>query len=143
MLTSARLAIKEKWRNLPKRLRKPFQAQHFKNTVYNTALSTFGKSTKKTADWFEAHSELMPAIKDKRRALAAYKACLSEYNLQAVRAARSQVQQAARRCSNYYWLQLCSQIQIAADTGNIKGMYDGIKQALGPIQKKSASFEVC
>ena len=55
------------------------------NTVYNIALSTFGKKTKKTADWFEAHSEeLMPAIEDKRRALAAYKAYPSEYNLQAL-----------------------------------------------------------
>ena len=27
------------------------------------------------------------------------------------------------------------------DTGNIKGMYDGIKQALGPIQKKSAPLK--
>ena len=26
-------------------------------------------------------------------------------------------------------------------TGNIKGMYDGIKQALGPIQKKSAPLK--
>ena len=43
----------------------------------------------------------------------------------------------AGRCSNNYWLQLCSQIQIAADTDNIKGMYDAIKQAFGPIQKKS------
>ena len=81
----------------------------------------------------------MPAIKDKRRSLAAYKACL--YNFQALQVARSKVQQAARRCSNDYWLQLCSQIQIAADKGNIRGMYDGIKQALGPIQKKSAPLK--
>ena len=50
-------------------------------------------------------------------------------------------QQTARRCSNDYWLQLCSQIQIAVDTGNIKGKYDGIKQALGTIQKKSAPLK--
>ena len=87
----------------------PERWEHFKNAVYNTVLSTFGKKTKKTADWFEAHlEELMPAIEDKRRSLAAYKACLSEYNLQPLRAAHSQVQQAARRCSNDYWLQLCS-----------------------------------
>ena len=42
---------------------------------------------------------------------------------------------------NEYWLQLCSQIQIAADTANIKAMYDGIKQALGPPQKKNASLK--
>ena len=66
----------------------------------------FGKN-KKMADWFEAHSEeLMPAVEEKRRALAAYKACPSEYNLQALRVAYNKVQQAARRCSNDYWLQL-------------------------------------
>lgn len=32
----------------------------------------------------------------------------------------------------------CSKIQIAADTGNIKEMHNGIKRALGPTQKKSA-----
>ena len=36
--------------------------EHFKNAVY-----TFGKKTKKTVDWFEAHlEELMPTIEDKR-----------------------------------------------------------------------------
>ena len=91
------------------------------------------------ADCFKAHSEeLMLAIEDKRRALEAYKACPSEYNLQVLRLAHSKVQQTARRCSNNYWLQLCSQIQIEMGIGNINGMYDGIKQALSPIQKKSA-----
>ena len=41
-----------------------------------------------------------------------------------------------RQCANDYWLQLYSQIQIAVGTGNIKAMYDGIKQALGPTLKK-------
>ena len=83
----------------------PEQWEYFKNTVYNTTLSTLGKKTKKMADWFEAHlEELMPVIEDKRRALAAYKACPSEYNLQALWAAHSQVQQAVRRWSNDYWL---------------------------------------
>ena len=34
------------------------------------------------------------------------------------------VQQTARRCANDYWLKLCHQIRSAADTGNIKEMYD-------------------
>ncbi|KAL8621445.1 hypothetical protein ACOMHN_048245 [Nucella lapillus] len=45
------------------------------------------------------------------------------------------------QCANDYWLQLCSQIQIAADTGNIKAMYDGIKQALSPTQKKTTPLK--
>ena len=51
-----------------------------------------------------------------------------------LRATRSKVQQISRRCANDFWLQLCSHIQVCADTGNLKGMYDGIKQAIGPMQ---------
>ena len=63
----------------------------------------------------------------------------SKQNLLTLREARSKVQQISRRCANDYWLQFSSDIQIAADTGNIKGMYDGIKQALGPTQESSPS----
>ena len=78
---------------------------------------------------------MTPVIEAKRDDLTAYKANPSEQNLQILRAARSKVQQCARQCANDYWLQLCSQIQIAADTSNIKVMYDNAKQALGPTQK--------
>ena len=116
--------------------------EHFRDVIYNAAMSTFGKKTSKSVDWFEAHSEEMtPLIEAKRNALTAYLANPSDQNLQILRAARSKVQQHARQCANDYWLQLCSQIQIAADTGNIKVMYDGIKQALGPTQKKTAPLK--
>ncbi|XP_076443949.1 uncharacterized protein LOC143282234 [Babylonia areolata] len=109
--------------------------EHFRDAVYNAAMSTFGKKTSKSADWFEAHlEEMTPVIEAKRNAL-------SEQSLQVLHAARSKVQQCARQCASDYWLQLCSQIQIAADTDNIKAMYDGIKQALGPTQKKTAPLK--
>ncbi|XP_076456338.1 uncharacterized protein LOC143290704 [Babylonia areolata] len=121
---------------------KTYRWEHFRDAVYNAAMSTFGKRTSKSADWFEAHlEEMTPVIEAKRNALTAYKTNPSEQNLQVLRAARSKVQQCARQCANDYWLQLCSQIQIAADTGNIKAMYDGIKQALGPTQKKTAPLK--
>lgn len=108
--------------------------EHFKNA----ALSMFGKKTSKMADWFEAHSEEMtPVIEEKRRAEAAYKACPSNSNLQVLRVTHSKVQQTTRRCANNHWLQLCSQIQTAADMGNIKR----IKQALGTTQKKTAPLK--
>ncbi|XP_047478074.1 uncharacterized protein LOC125031403 [Penaeus chinensis] len=84
---------------------------------------------------------MLPVIEEKRKALAAYKACPNKWNLQVLRTARSKVQKSARRCANEYCLQLCSQIQPAVDTGNIKGMYDGIKQAMGPTQKKIAPLK--
>lgn len=99
--------------------------EHFRDAVYSAAISIFGKKTSKSAYWFEAHSEKMvPVIEEKRKAHAAYKASPSERHLQALRAARNKVQMSARRCANDYWLQLCSQIQLAADTGNVKGMYE-------------------
>lgn len=118
------------------------QWQHFRDSIYNAVMTTFGKKTSNSADWFEAHSEEMTlVIKEKRRALTAYKVCPSERNLQVLRTARSKVQLCARRCTNDYWTQLCSQIQTAANTGNVRAMYDGIKQVLGPTQKKSAPLK--
>ena len=32
-------------------------------------------------------------------------------------------------------------MQICADTGNLKGMYDGIKQAIGPMQSRIAPLK--
>ena len=55
-----------------------------------------------------------------------------------LRDARSKVQQISRRCANDFWLQLCNHIQVCADSGNLKDMYDGIKQAIGPMQSRIA-----
>ena len=84
---------------------------------------------------------ITPVIETKRLLLAAYKALPSEQNLQALRSARNHVQQTARRCANEYWVQLSEDIQVAAVTGNIRGMYDGIKKALGPTQCKTAPLK--
>ena len=80
--------------------------KHFRDAVYNAAaMSTFGKKTSKSADWFEARSEEMtPVIEAKRNALTAYKANPSDQNLQILRVARSKVQQHARQCAIDYLL---------------------------------------
>ena len=96
----------------------------------------------KTHDWFDAKStEMRPVIEAKHKALIEYKRSPSERNLQILRAARSKVQQTAKRCANEYWTQLSQDIQTAAITGNIRGMYDGIKKALGPTQSKTAPLK--
>ena len=68
-----------------------------------------------------------PVIDAKRSALINFKRDQSKRNKTALRAARNKVQQTARHCANNYWLQLCQSIQTSSDTGNIRGMYDGIK----------------
>ena len=104
--------------------------ENLRVTIYNVASLTFGKKQIKTADWFEAHlDEIQLFIDEKRCALASYKSSPSERTLQMFRAARKKVQQISRHCASEFWLQLCNHIQACADTGNLKGMYDGIKQA--------------
>ena len=36
---------------------------------------------------------------------------------------------------------MCNHIQVCADTGNLKGMYDGIKQAIGQMQSRTAPLK--
>ena len=81
---------------------------------------------------------MTPVIEAKRAVLAEYKRTPSERNLQVLRMARSKAQQTARRCANKYWTELSENIQSAAITENIRGMYDGIKKALGPTQNKTS-----
>ena len=83
-----------------------------RDTIHRTILATFGKKTSKTHDWFDAKSsEMRPVIDANRTALMEYKQSHSERNMQIIRAARSKVQQAARRYENEYWTQLSQYIQ--------------------------------
>ena len=102
-----------------------------RDTMNPTALATFGKRSSKSHDWFEAKSTVMtPVIEAKRAALAEYKRTPSKRTLQILRIARSKAQQTARLCANEYWTELSENIQSAAITWNIRGMYNGIKKAL-------------
>lgn len=118
-----------------------------RDAIYSTALSVFGKKQGKPNDWFDANqTTLAPILEEKRIALTNYKLTPNTQTLQALRSSRGKLQQASRRCANDYWIQLCSSIQSAADTGNIRLMFDGIKKALGPSPRtiaplKSASGE--
>ena len=119
----------EKWKTL-------------QDTIYCIALAIFGKKTSKSHDWYEAKSsEMTPVIEAYHAALAKYKQSPTKQNLQTLRAARSKVQCIARHCANVFWTEHSEMIQLAAAMGNIRGMYDGIKKALGPMQSKMAPLK--
>lgn len=84
---------------------------------------------------------MSPVIEAKRAALTEYKHSPREKTLRTLRAAQSKVQQTARKCANEYWQELSRDIQTAADTSNIKGMYDDMTTALGPTQSKTAPLK--
>ncbi|XP_063585836.1 uncharacterized protein LOC134763209 [Penaeus indicus] len=115
---------------------------HIREAVFQTALDTFGRRERKSTDWFEAGvAKLEPAIAAKRAALLAHKKDPSTKTLVALRAARSDTQKIARRCANDYWLNLCHNIQLSADLGNMRGMYEGMKKAFGPSPVKTAPLK--
>ena len=115
-----------------------------RTTIYNTAVLTYGKKEHKNTDWFEESvSILMPVIDAMRDALIMYKSSPSQQNHQALKAARSLAQQTARRCDNDYWLRLSSSIQMASWSGNIRLMYEGIKQATGKPTKRAFTSTAC
>ena len=111
--------------------------------MYSTALQAFGrKKGGQRNDWYDSNSaRLDPSIASKRKALQAYKDKPSPASLQALRSARSNVQREVRLCINEYWSDLSSNIQQAADTGNINSMFEGIKKATGPKISKTAPIK--
>jgi len=62
--------------------------------------------------------------------------------LQILWAARSKAQQIIRHCAKDYWSELSETIQKTAVTGNIRGMYDGIKTVMGPVQNKTVPLKI-
>ena len=83
----------------------------------------------------------MVAIEDKRSAHLQYINLPNSTNLQALKDARRKVQQTARRCANEFWVELSQKIQLAANTGHIHGMYDGIKKAMGQVQRTTSAIK--
>ena len=113
-----------------------------RNAVYETSIEAFGKKERKSNDWFEAKiQELEPAIEAKRATLLEEKRNPTKKTKAAHKAACSNAQRIARKCANDYWTDLCSSIQSAADFGNVRGMYEGMKKAFGPSIIKTAPLK--
>ena len=112
------------------------------STIYEEAKATFGTDKTSNQDWFEANLEtLAPIYERKRKAMVKDKKRSTKSSKQALKAACSEARKSARRCANDYWLKLSQDIQHAADTGNIRGVYDGIRKATGPTIRKTAPLK--
>ena len=115
---------------------------HIREATYTCAFETFGKRERTSPDWFEAgRDEIAPAVNSKRSALLVYKRDPCEKKLTALREARSNTQRIARQCANRYCQDLCQNIQQAADSGNIRAMYERMKKAFDPNIVKTAPLK--
>ena len=83
----------------------------------------------------------MLVIEDKRSAHLQYISLPNLQNVLALKDARNKIQQTTRRCAIKFWVELSQNIQLAANTENIRGIYDGIKKAVGPVQRKTPSLK--
>ena len=116
--------------------------KHIRNSIYESASSTFGKRRKKQNDWFNASVHtLQPAIDSKRKANLANKKKATRATFQDAKEARKTTRRLVRRAANFYWTDLAERIQYAAENGNIRALYEGIKEATGPTKKKSAPLK--
>ena len=94
-------------------------------------------------DWYHSSSaRLDPLIEAKHTAVQAYKDKPSPESLNTLMSTRSDIQTEVWASINEYWTALCRTIQQAVDTGNVKGMYDGIKKATGPSVKKNSPLKI-
>jgi len=111
----------------------------FHKNVTNAASSAFGKKSRNQPDWFKAHAEkLLPVLAAKREARLHYLSDSNEASLAHLRLMRNNVQHATRMAMHEYWSDLCSRIEGHSASGNIRGVFEGLKEALGPVPKKSA-----
>ena len=113
-----------------------------RDTIHSAALSIFGKKERRNPDWYDESLPVMePAISVKRDALKNYKREPSNNNLAALRTARDEAQRTARYYANQYWLNLYHSIQEAADKRNTRGVYEGMKKALGLSARKTVPLK--
>ena len=113
-----------------------------RDAICNCTNRILGPCKRPRNDLFEENLLVMqPIIEVKRMAFLAYKRSPSAVNLASLREARSATQRVSRECANKYWLDLCQQIQKDADTGNIRGMYEGMRKAFGPLQMKRSPIK--
>ena len=80
-------------------------------------------------------------MQTKRRRKEACPAELPPSSLEALWEARRCAKEKFKNCASNYWMNLCAEIQSAADTGNLRGMFEGITKPIGPTQSKCAPLK--
>lgn len=110
-----------------------------RDTVGVCALSSFGRRTVKQPDWFRHHADtLHQALAEKRAARLAVMQDPSPQATSLWKQSRSKVQRLTREAKHNYWSDISKRAEDCSATGNTGGMYQALKEALGPPVKKSS-----
>lgn len=121
---------------------RPWEA--IRNVIYDTALQTFGKKRRQNTDWYNA--SLSSSSWGKASSSSPLKSRPRRPATITYRASKSAAQASVQKCAQDYWDVLCSNIETAKDSRNIKAMYKAIKttigittQTCGVLKRKDAS----
>ncbi len=107
-----------------------------RGSMTEAASEVFGLCRRKQTDWFLVSSAtLLPALADKCAALLSV---LQDRNDSTITKARNEVKRLPRQAYEQYRQDLSEKVERCASTGDIRGMYSGINEALGPTVKKTA-----
>ena len=97
--------------------------------MFLTAFDTFGRKERNQEDWFQVGvAQIEPAITAERNILLAFKRDPCANTLAALRSTRHDARIIAGRCANDYWLNVFQSVQLSADLGNVREMYEGMKR---------------
>ncbi|XP_048004286.1 uncharacterized protein LOC125240437 [Leguminivora glycinivorella] len=113
-----------------------------KSLLTDAAGRVFGYQKARSHDWMlENEEHLLPLINLKRQALINFRLNPCDSAREELKKAKASLQRSSRFYANAYWTELCQGIQASADAGNMGGVYEGIKRALGPPTKKTAPLK--
>ena len=113
-----------------------------RQAIHESAVEAFGTNSRLKHDWMEEYSStLRPLLEQKRTALIAHKRTPSDSTKDRLKAAKAEVQRTARKCANEYWTNLCTSIQVAADRGDTKSLFEQINKAIGPRATSSVPIK--
>ena len=105
--------------------------------VYNTAKTYIGKPDRKHQDWFDPNDQELQTLMSRRD--QAHQRVLQTRSTRSTTAAYKDscrlLQKRSRALKSDWWERKAVELQRAADSNNMKGFYNGLKEVWGPKKK--------
>ena len=105
--------------------------------VYNTANTYLGKPDRKQQDWFDLNDQELQTLMSRRD--QAHQRVLQTRSTRSTTAAYKDacrlLHKRTRALKSDWWERKAVELQRAADSNNIKGFYNGLKEVWGPKKK--------
>jgi len=106
---------------------------YLQSVIHQSTIDTFGCRRRLDPNWYrELRDTIEPILEKKRAAMLKMKSRLSRASLVEYHAAQALAQKTVCESVKVFWDSLCSHIEIARDSGNIKDIFTAIKTATKP-----------